>query len=72
MNAMGGRGSGRRVDPKQEFYILEVMRKTFQKNGETGPARGVAKRQRQIVAANKQRAATERKAQQAKKNGGKK
>lgn len=69
MNAMGGRGSGRRSNPKQEFYILEVMRKTFQKNGDTGAARGVAKRQRQLVAENKKQAEAQRKAAQAKKNG---
>lgn len=69
MTDMGGRGSGRQLDPKQEFYVLDVSRQLAQEAGARNAARGMAARQRQIVAQNKAAAKAEKaaKAERAKK-----
>ena len=52
--------NARPYDPKQEYYALQVQRQLAQENGDRGAARGMAKRQRQLVAQNKKKAADQK------------
>jgi hypothetical protein len=61
--------NARPYDPKQEYYALQVQRQLAQERGERDVARGMAKRQRQLVAQNKKKAAEQKAKVDAKKRG---
>jgi hypothetical protein len=43
--------AARPLEPKREWHVLNVMRKLAAEKGDRGAARGMAARQRQIIAA---------------------
>ena len=45
--------AARPLEPKKEWHVLNVMRKLAAEKGDKGAARGMAARQRQIIAEQK-------------------
>lgn len=47
--------AARPLEPKREWHVLNVMRKLAAEKGHQDAARGMAKRQRQIIAEQKKK-----------------